>query len=509
MTEMTEMSMFDAVLSQGRPFGDSSYVHEQMRSAHLHRLKKVADGLPAAGRLLDALAGADRHREYRALGDPVVRCVIQQSLARATAGCEVVLPLALCEEVLDATARHLDAGTADGPSEAGAPRAHRLDPAAGPAWFWDPLRPDDAFGQAFRLLVAREFTDQLCPPEPSDVAVLRKAAELLREILPETSRSALHHTHVIGISPGVGAWARKSSTSQFRMAGIVFLNRRLLTNPWWVAEHLLHESLHQKLYDFRHAHSLLVRDVESDHGLPEEVRKVKSLWNSPGLTGTNQWDPHRTVAAFHVYVHLSLFCTLAEQHAPALESAYGPVDAPHPMTPGRKAFERAHYLGEQLRATTWPELGLAGRGLTDWLSSVLQALDPTPPPPGATLHLLLHRYLREAEKARKALPDPALERRLATLAEVEAASAQAVLVATGAPQDAAEVAAALAKHAAPERGAAFPQLRHFIADTLTRRAPDGKTLNSLAPHAPRHPDDMVRDMVEASSHALATMPEIT
>ncbi|WP_158708878.1 hypothetical protein [Streptomyces sp. NRRL S-920] len=106
------------------------------------------------------------------------------------------------------------------------------------------------------------------------------------------------------------------------------------------------------------------------------------------------------------HVHLSLFCTLAERRAPALESTYGPVDAPHPMTPGRKVFERAHYLGEQLRSTTWPELGLAGRGLTDWLTSILRALDPARPPPGATLHLLLHRYLREAAKARKGPPEP-------------------------------------------------------------------------------------------------------
>lgn len=498
---MTEMSAFDAVLSQGRPFGDSSYVHEQMRGAHLHRLKKVADRLPAARRLLDALAGADPHREYRVLGDPVVRCVIQQSLARVTAGAEVVLPLALCEEILDATRRHLDTGTADGPSEAGATGAQRLDPVAGPAWFWHPERRDDAFAQALRMLVEREFTDQICAPAPADVAMLRKAAGLLREILPGTSRSALHHTHVIGISPGVGAWARKSSTSQFRMAGIVFLNQKLLTNPWWVAEHLLHESLHQKLYDFRHAHSLLVRDVESDHGLPDDVRKVTSLWNSPGLAGTNRWDPHRTIAAFHVYVHLSLFCTLAEHRAPALESTYGPVDAPHPMTPGRKAFERAHYLGEQLRATTWPELGLAGRGLADWLTSILQALDPASPPPGATLHLLLHRYLREAAKARKALPDPTLERRLAALAEVESASARAILEATGTPTD------GLAKSLAS--ALTFPDLRHVIATTLTTLAPDGYSLNSLSPHAPRRPDDMVRDMVESSSHALATMREIT
>ncbi|MGW6404519.1 hypothetical protein [Streptomyces sp. NPDC055134] len=63
-----------------------------------------------------------------------------------------------------------------------------------------------------------------------------------------------------------------------------------------------------------------------------------SLWNIPGLDGNNRWNAHRAMAAFHVYVHLALLCSLAEQHAPRLRDIYGPLDAPSPMTPSRKAF---------------------------------------------------------------------------------------------------------------------------------------------------------------------------
>ena len=188
------------------------------------------------------------------------------------------------------------------------------------------------------------------------------------------------------------------------MTGAIFLNKELLRNPWWVAEHLLHESLHQKLYDFRHAHSLLTRDDAGKSALSDDVHTVVSLWNTPGLAASNVWGINRAVAAFHVYVHLALFCTLAEQRAPELEGVYGPVDAPPVMTSSRKAFERASYLGQSLRSSCWSELGLAGQRMVEWLSSILDAMDPSPPPPGSYLHLLLNRYLNEAADIKRDAP---------------------------------------------------------------------------------------------------------
>ncbi|GHE15215.1 hypothetical protein [Streptomyces alanosinicus] len=115
--------------------------------------------------------------------------------------------------------------------------------------------------------------------------MLRQGSQLLHERLPLTTRGALSHTHLVGVTSGTDAWAGKSSTSQFTVVGIFFLNRKLLRNPWWVAEHLLHEALHQKLYDFCHAHSRLVRDLDDSPNAPADVRRVVSLWNAPGLNG--------------------------------------------------------------------------------------------------------------------------------------------------------------------------------------------------------------------------------
>lgn len=476
-----DVSDFDAVLSQGRPFGDSAYVREQMHRAVKRRMAKAGARLSAARRILAALEGADEDTAYRVLGDPVVRCAVQHALARITMGSEPPLPMAICRDVLEETAHRLEAG------EVRATGPHLGDPARTP-WVWDPGRADDAFGRALRQIMEREFGGGLCTPTPDEIAMLRQAARILAELLPGTSRSALSHTHVVGLTPGTGVWERKSSTSQYRTTGIIFLNRKQLTNPWWVAEHLLHESLHQKLYDFRHAHSLLAADLDGDR--TPALRTVVSLWNPPGRTAANHWDPHRVFAAFHVYVHLALFSALAEQREPGIP--------PGCMTPSRTARERAHYLGEQLRTAYDPELGPAGRAMAKWLSAVLTALDPAPPPPGAILHLLMHRYLREAERVRKSPAAAGVAEELAGLAESELAAVRAILAVIGDDRtgdDRPGITAA----------ATFADTRRRIAEALLRRAPDGYSLDPLAPGAKPSPDEMVREMVETSSRELAAM----
>ena len=96
------------------------------------------------------------------------------------------------------------------------------------------------------------------------------------------------------------------------------------------------------------------------------------MWNLPGLAELNRWDTHRALAAFHVYVHLSLLATSAERSATTLEPTYGPIEARTPvMTSSRKALERAHYLGENVELFCQKELGFAGNRLVQWLSSAL------------------------------------------------------------------------------------------------------------------------------------------
>ncbi|MFI1971044.1 hypothetical protein [Streptomyces cinnamoneus] len=505
---LSDPSGMDAVLARGRPFGDSGYLREQTQAAFTFRLEKMAAFLPVARPLLTALERAGEPARYRVLGDPLVRYALQQLLTRFVTGRRAALAFEVCEAVLAETAHRLTAGATSGPLRDGSPEARHVGDASRTPWIWGEGPRDDMCARAFRHVVAHEYGGAPCAPSAGDVVMLRKATRLLGEILPETSRSALGHAHVVGVTPGVGAWRGKSSSSQFRLAGAVFLNRRMFRNPWWVAEALLHECLHQKLYDFRHAHSLLARDARGTGGgtaggLLDELRKVVALWNSPGLEAGNLWDAQRAVAAFHVYVHVALFSTLAERRAPELRAVYGPPDAPCAMTPSRTAFERAHYLGEGLRSVCWAELGPAGRRMVDWLSSVLGAVDPAPPPPGSSLHLLLDRYLAEARRIEKVPPAGALVQRLAALREAEVDSTRAVLTGLGAQEQLDVLGCVPAQPSAQDEGAAFAETRRLIADTLLRLAPDGYSLNSLCPAARVPPDEMVRQMVEASSRELA------
>ena len=75
-------ALFDALLGEYRPFGDSDYIHEQMQMAYARRLSKISASVPVAGELFDALQRADSYTEYRVLGDPVMRCTIQHALTQ-------------------------------------------------------------------------------------------------------------------------------------------------------------------------------------------------------------------------------------------------------------------------------------------------------------------------------------------------------------------------------------------------------------------------------------------
>jgi hypothetical protein len=483
----------DALLAE-HPFGNSDYITEQLHVCYKRRLGKISAHLPVAGQLLDTLCRAETYSQYRVIGDTVVRCAVQHALKQVETGTQYGLPLERCEEVFRATIRHLEEGK-DGPLGSGL--VSRLGPGQHHGWIWSEERADDVFARAFRYVVTDNYAEQLCTPNTEEIAMLAKGAELLSELLPLSSRSALSHTHLVAIFPAVGSWTTRASSSEFRLSGTVFLSRKLLANPWWVAEHLLHESLHQQLYDFRHGHSLLEPNFDRE-GAPT----ICSLWNVPDSSQGNYWDIHRALAAFHVYVHLSLLATLVEQRASDLEDVYGPVRM---ITGRRTALVRAHYLAEQIRAVCWQELGPAGKRVVDWFSSVLEVLDPSPPPQGAYVHLLLDRYWREAKDVELLLSEPErrsdLSHQLMMLAKVEVDSARCVLAELNAEGDLDRFNDALVSFSDEEPGTQFVLVRRLIAKTILNVSPDGYRLSES-----KMPDEIVKQMVESSSQSLTTLP---
>ena len=482
---------FDGLLSQ-HPFGKSDYVIQQLHVCYKRRLRKISAHLPAAGQLLAALNRVDAYQQYRTIGDTVVRCAVQHALSQVETGAQYGLPLEQCNDVFRATVRLLEEGTC-GPLGFGL--AHRLGSEPHYGWVWSGERAEDVFVRSFIHVVQDNYGEtKLCTLETDELAMLVKGAQLLDELLPRSSRSALSHAHLVAIFAPVGNWATTGSSSYIGLSGTFFLSRASLASPWWVAEQLFHEALHQQMYDFRQGHSLLVPTYGDEEG-----PQVCSLWNLPNSNKSNYWNTDRVLAAFHVYVHLALLCTLAEQRATELSAVYGPLVR---MTRSRDALGRAHYLAEQLRAACWQELGLAGRQFVDWFSSVLDALDPSPPPKGSYVHLLFDRYRREARKIDRLLSKgechPDLSRRLEMLVKDEIATARCLLVTINADADLARFNDGLAQFSDDDLWTRFAQVRELISTAIMDASPDGYGWI----HQPGPPDEMVKRMIESSSEIL-------
>jgi hypothetical protein len=281
------------------------------------------------------------------------------------------------------------------------------------------------------------------------------------------------------------------------MSGTLFLTDTHLENPWWVAEHLFHEALHQQLYDFRHGHSLLVPRYGEKEG-----PKVCSLWNLPNSERSNFWNTDRVLTAFHVYVHLALLSRIAEYRAGELSDTYGPVTA---MIKGHDAVVRAHYLSEQLRSICWEELGQAGRRLVEWFTSVLDVLNSSPPPAGTSVHLLFDRYKREAGVVNrlqsKGKTVSGFLRRLDQIAKEEIRTIRRILTLVGAEPALARFDGDLTQFPSEKSGQRFGDIRRLVAKTVLDASPGGYGWAQ----EPGAPDEILRDMIERSSEALMVL----
>lgn len=500
MPEAERLAELDSVLVR-HPFGNSEYVTEQMHRSFKRRLGKIAVHKPVAGRLADAVDKADSYRQYRVLGDMVVRCAIQHALTQVETDTAYGLPLDMCEEIFAATARQVEDGTY-GPLGSGL--TGRVGPNPHDPWIWGD-RAEDVFSKAFRQVVAADYGQLPCAITPDENAMLVKGTELMAELLPLSSRSALSHVHLVAAFPHNGAL----SSSEYRLSGTIFLSRSLLSNPWSVAEYVFHEALHQQLYDFRQGHSLIHPDFDR-----KDAPTICSLWNVADQSRGNYWDVHRSLAAFHVYVHLALLSGLAKQRAHELEEVYGRQSLAERMTPSRTALSRAHYLEEQLRGPFWQELGPAGKRLVDWFASVMDVIDPSPPPPGSFLHLILDRYSREARQiaflaAEAGEPPPDFSDQLVSLTKEEVSRVREVLTevegtselgrfneAVAAVFD--EEPAALLPDGNP--GEQFARVRHLIITSLLRASIDGYRMSDR-----KGPDESVRRMIEQSTETVTTL----
>jgi predicted O-methyltransferase YrrM len=489
---MAMLHLLERELSERRPFGDSQYILGQMQDVLHHYLTLIAPKLPIAGVLSDHFSQSTKGSLDRLIGDMVFRCSIVHAYIQIETGKPYGLPLRDCEAVLAAIVCQLDNGCPDAPLQDGTLERLGAEPYLG--WIWSDEHSNDVFGSSFRYLVNKHYGAIPSVPNGLQISMLSKAVRLLQELLPTLAPSALIHARLAACVPNAGQWTGVTSASQFKLGGTLFISQSLV-DPWSLAEHLLHESLHQKLYGFWLGHSLFEADSAN-------IVRVLSPWNSPKLSRDNCWSTNRALAAFHVYVHLGLLAAVAEQRAAELEPAYGPFRG---MISSRKALDRAHYLGEQIREVCWAELGKAGQRLVEWLISILDCLDPSPPPPNAYVHLCLDLYSREADQVEglsqdDSLSSPSLAKDLISVAKDEVSATRTVLDALDADQELSFFSSAVDKYTDEELGSRFPDLRRLVIRTLMDVSLDGYRLEEAGIS-----DFSVKAMVEKGSESIYSL----
>jgi hypothetical protein len=216
-------------------------------------------------------------------------------------------------------------------------------------------------------------------PTEDDSRNLRQGIALLRELFPLLTPSILRHIDVIALvstepahgeagPPGGNPLSTDPliSCSSDTSPGVVFVNPSVLTNPWSIAEIILHEGLHSKLYDVMATHNLLRPNYTK-----EEAANLHPLWH----ISSESWDVQRSLFAMHVYAHLALFFQRVAKNFDALAPRFGPLHVIDARLSMRRSLDRAHFLGMKLAEVGTRDLGPAGHLLLARLQEMLLVLD--------------------------------------------------------------------------------------------------------------------------------------
>ncbi len=216
-------------------------------------------------------------------------------------------------------------------------------------------------------------------PTEEECQNLRQGIALLRELFPLLTPSILRHIDAIALvstEPAGGEAAPPGSSplysdpfiscSSDTSPGVVFVNPSVLTNPWYIAEIILHEGLHLKLYDVMATHNLLRPNYTQ-----EEAAKLHPLWH----ISSESWDVQRSLFAMHVYAHLALFFQRVARNFDALALRFGLLHVTDARLSMRRSLDRAHFLGMKLAEVGTQDLGPAGHLLLAQLQEMLLVLD--------------------------------------------------------------------------------------------------------------------------------------
>lgn len=367
----TAVDRLDRGLAGDVDFGNGLAIEQRS----LARLRVGLMMLGRQDRAVEPVAAAVAARDDRTLGallrDPVVRNAFELDLSATLDGhLERVAMLARYLPAVD-----VDAGS---PTRLMADPVWRAWPEYGTAWvladidsFTGPVagRLRDLLRQMFRGPAA------VVPitPTADERAALRRGAALLTELLPGAAETVLRHIGVVGLASDESADGRLHSVSgSDGFPGAIFIAPDQLENPWDTAGRILHEGLHQALFEIDRCTSLLATAAPEADEVPIPWRAVT-------------WPVRRTMLALHVYVYLALFQAAVRVNGAQLHDRYGPPPESaglSPQTPGGRnagydsPVARASHLAEQIERVRPHRLTPYGRRFVAWLVDALEQLAP-------------------------------------------------------------------------------------------------------------------------------------
>lgn len=393
-----DLETFDDVLANKLPFSEPTYLFDCTVRRYRERLTMLIPSLPFAVAVANQLANASREIQRKVLGDPATRSAINQALANMSFVPTVPSPHSLDEigEVIQLAGRELGSKDAVPVLQLGSSANNSVSFFQDPVWFWTNEREHDSPTSLFRKLYARQEEGKsiLVTPTLSERESVINAVRLMANTCPKLAKSVLYHVNLICICdvPEDSKNNQKVHFESFTtilIPGTVFISRHMLCNTWLLAEAILHEALHTKLYDCQHTHSLfLSQDAEMTTPI------LSAVWNRPTKDGDDRWTLNRSLFAFHVYVHLAIYLCKLRRDVLILEASFGPCGYTDLGLSARRAFDRAHYLGQNIDKHKH-RLGVAGQALLNWLSKMLRDADTKPPATDSYVHLVLDLYHRE------------------------------------------------------------------------------------------------------------------
>ncbi len=364
------------------PFGDCRYIRQRVIDSVSRRLDLAQRLFPQATPVLERLRSLDDATAARVLEHPFLRSVVLAAIRHLKHPWET-LTHEQVEQYLEQLGILLAEGWRGGKlyslsllleeeDDEGAAR-HKL-------WQWTGEQGDRTLtGITPTVFLKNSPNCVFHRPTEEEAGNLRQGIALLRELFPLLAPSVLRHVDVIALVSAKPARGEArlpdgnplttdpllSSTAD-TSPGVVFVSPSVLTNPWYIAEIILHEGLHSKLYDVMATHNLLRPNYTN-----EESAQIHPLWHRSSVS----WDVHRSLFAMHVYAHLALFFQRVARNFDALAPRFGPLHVIDARLSMRRSLDRAHFLGMKLAEVGTRDLGAAGQLLLAQLQEMLLVLD--------------------------------------------------------------------------------------------------------------------------------------